>query len=39
MFILYISDVAQSLFAKCKASDDNNTKEVDIEQTVGANDP
>ena len=34
-----ISDVARSVLAKCKVSDDSYTKMVGIEQIVGANDP
>ena len=30
-----ISKVARSVLAKCKVSDDSNTKKVDIEQIVG----
>ena len=34
-----ISKVARSVLAKCKVSDDSNTKMVGIEQIVGVNDP
>ena len=34
-----ITDVAQSLLAKCNVSDDNDTKSVGIEQIVGHYDP
>ena len=34
-----IKDVARSVLMKCKVSDDNETKKVDIEQIVGAYDP
>ena len=34
-----ISKVARSVHAKCKVSDDSNTKMVGIEQIVGVNDP
>ena len=37
--LYHISDVARSMLAKCKVSDANDTKKVDIEQIVGANDP
>ena len=37
--LFHISDVARSVLAKCKVSDDTYTKSVDIEQIVGANDP
>ena len=34
-----INNVARSVLAKCKVSDDSDTKKVGIEQIVGANDP
>ena len=34
-----ISKVARSVLEKCKVSDDSHTKNVDIKQIVGANDP
>ena len=37
--LFHISDVARSVLAKCKVSDDSDTKRVNIEQVVGADDP
>ena len=37
--VYHISKIARSVLAKCKVSDDNHIKKVDIEQIVGAHDP
>ena len=37
--LYHISDVAQSVLAKCNVSDANNAKEIGIEQIVGVDDP
>ena len=34
-----LSDVAQSVLIKCKISDDNDTRKVEIEQIMGVHDP